>query len=138
MIDAGNLHIATAAVCPITGVSVGDPNNRATWSFIPASGATPAQIAAGNNVLATAALGILNIIAFAVFLARWQDSEYALLGQKRAAAISSSTNMSLVRNWDISTAQNVIDLNSTFAQNLKTALVSNNILTQARADAVFS
>lgn len=51
--DAGTLHNAIAEVCPVDSVSVGKSDDRATWSFDPDKEATPEQIAAGNNVIAT-------------------------------------------------------------------------------------
>jgi hypothetical protein len=51
--DAGILHEAVAEVCPIVGVRMGKLGNRATWSFEPAAEATPEQIAAADNVIAT-------------------------------------------------------------------------------------
>ncbi|WFS07795.1 hypothetical protein [Methylobacterium sp. 391_Methyba4] len=51
--DAPALHAALAAVCPILGVSLGDPDNRATWriDFDPA--ATTSQRRAATALLAT-------------------------------------------------------------------------------------
>jgi hypothetical protein len=51
--DAGTLHIAVAAVCPIIGVSIAKPDDRATWvvDFDPA--ATAPQRLAAQNVVAT-------------------------------------------------------------------------------------
>jgi hypothetical protein len=51
--DAGTLHEAIAEVGPITSCSVGKSDDRSTWTWEPGSGATQAQIDAGNNVVAT-------------------------------------------------------------------------------------
>lgn len=54
MVEAARiLHQQVAAVCPISGVAVGQISNRATWraDFDPA--ASPAQRSAAANVLAT-------------------------------------------------------------------------------------
>lgn len=52
MFQALLLHAKIAAACPIVGVSVGDPANAATWSFVHTAAATPAQIAAATKALA--------------------------------------------------------------------------------------
>ena len=51
MIDPSDVHMAVEAVCPIFGVSIEDPNNRNTWSFVPAAEATQEQIDAGWRAL---------------------------------------------------------------------------------------
>lgn len=45
------LHALVAAVCPIAGVSVGDPANKATWTFDPLPGATAQQLADAQAVI---------------------------------------------------------------------------------------
>ena len=79
-----------------------------------------------------------NIVAFPTFIGRWLDAEYALLMQKRAAAISAGTNIALVKQWDQAMSAGQVDLNSAAAQNFKAAVVSAGILTQPRADVIFS
>jgi hypothetical protein len=78
-----------------------------------------------------------NVIAFGVFIARWTDAEYASLLQKRATAIGAG-NVTLAKQWDIAASLGSVDLNTTASQNFKAAMVSNAILTQARADVIFS
>ena len=51
VMDAGSLHQAVAAVCPIVGVSIGDPGNRATWAVDFDSAATAAQKTAAQSVV---------------------------------------------------------------------------------------
>jgi hypothetical protein len=52
--NAATLNKAiVAAGCPTLSSTVGELDDRTTWSFIPAPGATQAQIDAGNNVIAT-------------------------------------------------------------------------------------
>lgn len=51
--DGPTLQDAISEVCPVATTKVIDGNDRATWSFTPAAGATQAQIDAGNNVIAT-------------------------------------------------------------------------------------
>ena len=50
--DVSNLHAAVSAVCPIVIVTMGNPNDRATWNIVLASTATPAQIAAAKAAIA--------------------------------------------------------------------------------------
>ena len=101
---------------------------------------TPDQLSAVQTVLTAHNPNnqLLSVILFSNFLNRWQDAEYILLLQKRAQAVQAGTNAALIRGWDLHMALNVVDLNSTAAQTLKTSLVSANILTQARADVIFS
>lgn len=77
-----------------------------------------------------------NRIPFGIFISRWTDAEYALLMQRRATAIGNG-QVGLVKQWDIAVTLGVVDLGTQAAQNFKSALVSANILTQARADIIF-
>jgi hypothetical protein len=135
--DAGILSAAISTVCPVNSVKVGKNDDRATWSFDPAVGATPAQITAANNVIATIGIAVLSVVKFDAFIARWTDPEYALLMQRRAQAIGAG-NVTLVKQWDIAAVQGQVDLNSPAAQNFKAAIVSAGILSQARADVIFN
>ncbi|HYT43937.1 MAG TPA: hypothetical protein VEP90_16475, partial [Methylomirabilota bacterium] len=101
---------------------------------------TSAQLTTLNAVIAAhdPTKQLLNIIPFSIFLSRWLDAEYILLLQKRAAAVTAGTNAALIRGWDLHMALDQVDLNSTGAQSLKTALINNNILTQTRANIIFS
>jgi len=135
--NAQILSAAVAAVCPVISVRVGSATDRATWSYIPSDGATGPQITAANNVIANISPTELNIIPFSQFIGRWNDAEYTLLMQRRATAIGAG-NIPLVRQWDQATATGLVDLNSPAAQNFKTAIVAAGILTQVRADAIFS
>jgi hypothetical protein len=47
------LHDSIAAVCPIVGVAVGDPANKATWRIDFAPSATASQQTAAQNVVAS-------------------------------------------------------------------------------------
>lgn len=51
--DAGKLHAALAALCPIAGVSVGDPDDRATWRIDFDPSATAPQRQAARALLVT-------------------------------------------------------------------------------------
>lgn len=46
------LHTKIAAVCPIDGVAIGDPNNPATWRIDFGVSATAQQIAVAKSQLA--------------------------------------------------------------------------------------
>jgi hypothetical protein len=75
-------------------------------------------------------------IPFATFISRWTNTEYATLLQKRAQAVTAG-NAALAQQWDQAAAANVVDLNTPAADNFKQAMVTNNILTSARADVIF-
>lgn len=51
--DASTLHGLIARVCPIDGVSVGDPEDKSSWAVSPAAGATDDQKAAAATLLGT-------------------------------------------------------------------------------------
>lgn len=90
-----------------------------------------------DSAINAAITPVMNIIPFPAFIQRWTDAEYALLMQKRAAAITAGT-VTMVKQWDTAATSGSVDLNTTAAQNFKAAMVSNAILTQARADIIFS
>lgn len=135
--DAQNLDAAIKAVCPIIGVRVGKELDRATWSFVAAPEATAPQIAAANNVLATIPTVLLNIVPVSDFIQRWLPAEYLALMRGRATAITNG-NIALVQLWDVAMALDAVDLNTPKAQQFKSAIVAAGILTQARADEIFS
>ena len=71
------------------------------------------------------------------FIARWTNAEYLNLEKKRAADIAAN-KVGNAKNWDIVTSDPEIDLNRQKVQTLKTELVADGVLTQARADEIFS
>ena len=129
--DAGTLHDAIADVCPVASVTVVDGNDRATWSFVPAEGATQAQIDAGNNVIATIPINPLATVPTGDFIGRWTNAEYKALQLRRT-----SDNGKMAKDWDNVTSDAAINLNKKKTQTLKSNLVADGILTQARADQV--
>jgi hypothetical protein len=131
--DAGTLHDAIAEVCPVENVVVGDADDRATWSFMPGPGATQAQIDAGNNVIATIPIDPLGAPATGDFIARWTNAEYKALQLRRT-----SDNGKMAKDWDNVTSDPTINMNKKKTQTLKSNLVADGILTQARADEIFS
>lgn len=136
--DAGTLYDAIIPVCPITSTRVGNADDRATWSFEPKPEATPAEIDAGNNVIATIPVDTKALgVPTNEFLARWTNAEYLALEKQRAADIAAN-KVGNAKNWDIATADTSINMNKQKVQNLKADLVADGILTQARADEIFS
>jgi hypothetical protein len=133
--DPGTLADAiNDAGCPTIAVSVGNPNDRATWRFTPTENATQAQIDAGNNVIATIPIDPLNTaVPTGDFIARWTNAEYLSLQKRRT-----TDNGKMAKDWDDVTSDGTINMNKKKTQTLKTNLVADGILTQARADEIFS
>jgi len=73
----------------------------------------------------------------AEFIARFTNQEYAKLGNVRVTD-AQATKVGLSKNWDIVVLADVIELSNQKAQTLKADLVAAGVLTQARADEIFS
>jgi hypothetical protein len=131
--DAITLHDAIDDVCPVVSVRVVDSHDRTTWSFVPDAGATQAQVDAGNNVIATIPIDTLGLLATSEFISRWTNAEYKALQLRRT-----SDNGKMAKDWDITTADSAIPLDKKRTKNLAADLVAAGILTQARADEIFS
>jgi hypothetical protein len=131
--DAGTLHDAIAEVCPVTSVTVGKADDRATWSFVPAANATQPQIDAGNNVIATIPIDPKVTLASSEFIGRFSNAEY-----RAATATTWRQTAGNAKNWDVVVFDGSINLNKKKCETLKTSLVSDGILTQARADEIFA
>lgn len=132
--DAGTLYDAIAEVCPVVSTTVGKSDDRTTWSFVPASGATQPQIDAGNNVIATIPIDALaTALPTGDFIARWTNAEYLALQKRRT-----TDNGKMAKDWDNVTSDPQINMNKKKTQTLKSSLVADAILTQARADEIFS
>ena len=71
------------------------------------------------------------------FIRRWTNQEYLALEKQRAADIAAN-KVGNAKNWDIVMAVDTMRLSSQKVTTLKADLVANGILTQARADAIFS
>lgn len=71
------------------------------------------------------------------FIARFTNQEYAKLGNVRVLD-AQATKVGLSKNWDIVVLSDTIELSNQKAQTLKANLVSTGVLTQARADEIFS
>src|SRR5262245_52355713 len=131
--DAITLNNAIVeAGCPTISTSVGDADDRATWSFIPAANATQPQIDAGNNVIATIPIEPLGTVPTGDFIAHWTNAEYLALQKRRT-----TDNGKMAKDWDNVTSDPQIDMNKKKTQTLKSNLVADGILTQARADEIF-
>src|SRR6266576_2495038 len=125
--DAGTLHDAIAEVCPVESVTVENPNDRATWSFTPKTGATQSQIDAGNNVIATIPIDPLGMVPTGDFIERWTNAEYLALQKRRT-----TDNGKMAKDWDNVTSDPSVNMNKKKTQTLKSNLVADGILTQAR------
>jgi hypothetical protein len=77
------------------------------------------------------------ILPTSVFVARFTNQEYLAYERKRAADIDAN-KIGNAKNWDIVVAETTIDLATQKVQTLKADLVTDGILTQARADEIFS
>jgi len=131
--DAGTLHDAIAEVSPVTSTTVGKADDRSTWTWIPGEGATQSQIDAGNNVVATIPVEPKSTVPTGDFIARWSNAEYKALQLRRT-----SDNGKMAKDWDNVTSDAAINMNKKKTQTLKTSLVTDGILTQARADEIFA
>src|SRR5262245_23489933 len=130
--NAETLHDAIAEVCPVVSVAVGDGDVRATWSFIPTSEATQAQIDAGNNVIATIPIEPLGTLTTPDFIGRFTNAEY-----RAATATTWRQTAGNAKNWDVVVFEPNVNFNKKKTKTLKTSLVTDGILTQARADEIF-
>lgn len=131
--DAQTLHTAIAEVCPIISATVNDPNVRTTWSFIPDQGATQPQIDAGNNVIATIPIETPTTLSTADWIGRFTNAEY-----RAATATTWRQTAGNAKNWDVVAFAGSLKMSKKSVTTLKTSLVTDGILTQARADAIFS
>jgi hypothetical protein len=131
--DPGTLSDAIAEVSPIAACSIGKPDDRATWTWVPGAGATQPQIDAGNNVVATIPINTLGTVATGDFIARFTNAEYKALQLRRT-----TDNGKMAKDWDNVTSGPTINMNKKKTQTLKSSLVADGILTQARADEIFA
>jgi hypothetical protein len=132
--DARTLNDAIIdAGCPTISTVVGKSDDRATWSFVPGAGATQPQIDAGNNVIATIPIDPKATFASSEFIGRFTNAEY-----RAATATTWRQTGGNAKNWDVVVFDPAVDLNKKKVTTLKTSLVTDGILTQARADVIFS
>jgi len=131
--DAATLHEAIAEVSPVTSTNVGKPDDRATWSWVPGPGATQPQIDAGNGVVATIPTGTPSTLSVADWIGRFTNAEY-----RAATAQTWRQTAGNAKNWDVVAFAGTIKMSKKSVTTLKTSLVADGILTQARADEIFT
>ena len=131
--DAGTLYDAIAEVSPVVSCSVGKSDDRSTWKWEPGAGATQEQKDAGDNVVATIPIEPLHTVPTGDFIARFTNAEYLALQKRRT-----TDNGKMAKDWDNVTSDPSINMNKKKTQTMKANLVADGILTQARADEIFT
>jgi hypothetical protein len=131
--DAPTLHDAISEVCPVVGVTVNDPVDRLQWVYYPGESATPQQIAAADNVVATIPIEVKSTIASTEFIGRFTNAEY-----RAATAAAWRQTAGNAKNWDVVVFEPTINSNKKKCITLRDSLVADGILTQARAAEIFS
>jgi len=125
--NPGKLYNAVAAVCPINGISIGDKNDKTTWTFNALETATDEQIAAAQAVIDNADLSILDDPVY--YSPREFKNKFTLSEQD---AILSSTDPQVKRIWlDLVTAS-VIDIEDEDTISGVMYLVTIGLLTESR------
>jgi hypothetical protein len=134
MITAIQVHEAVFAVCPIVGVSIGNPANKKTWRIDFADGATDAQKAAAQ---AAVDAFDLNATPPATFLAR---EFFALLTVADFTAIRNAvtSNDALGLLWASLQAQGEAPINTTAERFLAGWAGLKQALPAARSAAIAS
>jgi hypothetical protein len=132
--DAATLNDAIVdAGCPTQSTCVNKADDRTTWSFIPGTNATQPQIDAGNNVVATIPINPKSTLSTADFIGRFTNAEY-----RAATATTWRQTAGNAKNWDTVVFEPSVNMNKKKVDTLKTSLVTDGILTQARADEIFA
>jgi hypothetical protein len=127
------LYDAISDVCPIYSVTVGDGTDRSTWTYDPKPEATAQQKADADNVIATIPIAPPETIKVVDFIGRFTNAEYRAF---TAAAWRQSAGNA--KNADVVLFDDPIKLEKKKVATLKTSLVTDGILTQARADEIFA
>jgi hypothetical protein len=84
-------------------------------------------------VVATLPVTVASRVQVEEFITRWTNAEYKALQLKRT-----SDNGHTAKVWDSVCSSGYIDMNRNKVKNLKSDLVTDGVLTQARADEIFS
>jgi len=100
---------------------------------VPGPGATQPQIDAGNNVIATIPMGTPTTLAVVDWIGRFTNVEY-----RAATAQTWRQTGGNAKNWDVVAFAGSIKMSKKSVTMLKTSLVTDGILTQARADEIFA
>lgn len=98
---------------------------------------TTAENATLDSVVAAHNSGKKQLLSSSDFIGRFTNQEYLLLEQKRRDDVANG-KIGNAKKWDIVVAWDQIDIYRQKAQTLKEDLVKDGILTQARADEIFS
>jgi hypothetical protein len=75
------------------------------------------------------------ILSFADWIGRFTDAEYALLRHRMRGVQFMGPN--IMRRWDVATAVNWIDIDDPIVPLFKQSLITEGILTSARAEVIF-
>jgi hypothetical protein len=134
--DELTLYEAISDVCPIYSVTIVDGTNRSTWSYDPKPEATTQQRADADNVIATIPIGPPKTVTSSDFIGRFTNAEYLALEKKRRDDVAAN-KVGNAKNWDNVVADAVIKIGKKKVQALKADLVTDGVLTQARADEIF-
>lgn len=131
------------------GPTFGDELAAAGWRGLPISW-SPYEIFGRENCTPEQDAGLQSVIdvhdptkqrssvlSCDEFISRWTNQEYLALEKKRAADIAAN-KVGHAKNWDQVCGGEIIDCNKQKVQSLKADLVTDGILTQARADEIFS
>jgi hypothetical protein len=78
-----------------------------------------------------------NVIPTTDFIARFTNNEYAAIGKQRITDVNNN-KVGYSKNWDIVMTSDMVDLNKQKSQKIKEDLVAAGVITQARADEIFS
>ena len=130
--NSATLHDAIAEVCPVISTSVGKPDDRSTWSFVPDEAATTDQVLAGENVIATIPIEQKPTLASSEFIGRFTNAEWrSVTGAWRQTAGNG-------KNLDVVVFDPLINLNKKKVATLRDALVADGIISAERAAEIFS
>lgn len=99
---------------------------------------TPAQNATLDGVIAAhnSIKKLPSTVSVTDFISRWTNTEYLALEKKRRDDIAAN-KVGNAKSWDVVVSDDLIDMNKQKAQSLKANLVTDGVLTQARADEIF-
>jgi hypothetical protein len=125
------------AGCPTISTRVINPDDRATWSFVPAAGATQPQIDAGNNVIATIPIEPMSTISPGALVLRFTNAEYKATLDYHTSSLAAGT-IGPKKTWDTMMGEATVNMNVRATNSVKNGLVSAGVLTQTRADIIFA
>lgn len=136
--DAGTLNNAiNDAGCPTISTTVGKSDDRVTWSFVPGANATQLQIDAGNNVIATIPITPLSVVSPGGLILRFTNAEYKATLDHYTSDLAAGV-IGGKKSWDAMMGEGSVNMNDRTVKSVKNGLVSAGVLTQVRADAIFS